>query len=100
MAWFDAGGDAPLEKAAFHGTAGEGTRPAEGFAGELRVSAAQFKFAQCGWIEGIGGEAVEATDGAHLFEAAFRAILLRDRNRTIESDDRRGPGGPQDVISG
>jgi hypothetical protein len=81
--------NSPSQKSPFHRIAREGKRRAKVPARDFPFSAAKFKFAQCRSMKWIRGQAIAITDGLDLCESAFGTLILCDRGRAIERDDRR-----------
>jgi len=60
--------------------------------------AAQLKLAKRRRVEGIRGEAIAVGNGADLFEPTLGPLILRDRDGTVQRDNRRGTYRHQRVV--
>jgi len=90
--------NAPIEEAALHRVARECDGCSEVLARGLVPPAAQLKLAKRRRVEGIRGEAIAVGNGADLFEPTLGPLILRDRDGTVQRDNRRGTYRHQRVV--
>jgi hypothetical protein len=76
------------EKSALHRITRKNERSAKVFACNLVPSKAMLKFAQRGEVERVGREAITVGNSVDFFEPTLGALVQRDRDSTIETDNR------------
>ena len=89
-----------LDELSLHGIACEGERRSEVLARDFISPVVKFELAERGVEERVGGEAIAVGDGAHLFEPAFRAFVLRDGDGAVQRNDRGRTYRHQRVVKG
>src|SRR5262249_51781117 len=90
--------EAPLQEFALHRVARQGKRRSKVLARNAMLPAAKLELPHCRSVEGIAGKASAVRDRTYLFQPTVGAISLRDRNRTIERDNRRRTDRQQRVV--